>query len=290
MSVLVLVAHPEDPALDDTLARRIEAETGGELNWLNQRIACEITHPKSSDPLGDARALIGARPIDAAHVPLSNRRKKLLIADMDSTMINEECVDELGDALGIKERIAAITERAMRGEIDFIGALKERVGLLKGIERAVMEEIRREKITYASGGRALVQTMKAYGARTVLVSGGFTFFADHIGKRIGFDAVAANTLEFDGDSLSGTVSEPIVDSSTKLARLETEIEQLGIPRAATLAVGDGANDLPMIKAAGMGVALHAKPAVAESAEVRIDHADLTALLYLQGYEESEIVR
>ncbi|MFY8030400.1 MAG: phosphoserine phosphatase SerB, partial [Devosia sp.] len=179
---------------------------------------------------------------------------------------------------------------AMNGELDFHEALRTRVALVKGLERKVLEEIRRERITLASGGRALVQTMKAYGAYTSLVSGGFTYFADYYAKRIGFDEAIANVLEFDGEKLTGTVADPIVDKTTKLTRLQALAVEQSVPMAMTLAVGDGANDLDMIKAAGMGVALHAKPVVAEQAGVRIDHGDLTALLYLQGFEEDDFVR
>jgi phosphoserine phosphatase len=205
-------------------------------------------------------------------------------------MIEQECIDELADAVGIKAEVAAITERAMNGELDFEQALRTRVSLIKGLERRVIEEVRRERITLAPGGRALIQTMKAYGAYTSLVSGGFTFFADYFGKRIGFDEAVANVLEFDDDRLTGTVASPIVDKSTKLNRLQTLAGERNIPIAATMAVGDGANDLDMIKAAGVGVALHAKPHVAAQAAVRIDHGDLSALLYLQGYPDEDIVR
>ena len=178
----------------------------------------------------------------------------------------------------------------MRGELDFAAALDTRVALLKGLERRVIEEIRRERITLAPGGRALIQTMKAYGAYTALVSGGFTYFADFFAKRIGFDEAVANVLEFDGDRLAGTVAKPIVDKSTKRERLMALAAERNVPLERTMAVGDGANDLDMIKVAGFGVALHAKPAVAAEAGIRIDHGDLTALLYLQGYADEDIVR
>ena len=290
MSVLCLIANPADPDLTPQLAEAVRRQTGGELNWLSHSIACEIADPKSTDPLSEARAILAGKAVDVALVPKANRRKKLLIADMDSTMINEECIDELADALGLKPQISEITARAMNGELDFAQALDTRVALLKGLERKLIEEIRRERITFAPGGRALVQTMKAYGAHTVLISGGFTFFADHIGKRIGFDEVEANVLDFDGDRLSGTVSKPIVDKNRKLGRLNELLAERELKPAQTLAVGDGANDLPMITAAGMGVALHAKPVVAAEAPFRIDHGDLTALLYLQGYPEEDFVR
>ena len=290
MPVLCLIANPNDSELDPTLADAIVREVGGELNWLNHSIACEIIEPKSTDALPLAREMIGNRRVDAALVPTENRRKQILIADMDSTMINEECIDELAAALGIKEQVAEITDRAMRGELDFGQALDTRVALLKGLERKVIEEVRRESITLAQGGRALVQTMKEYGAYTSLVSGGFTFFADHFGKRIGFHEAVANVLEFDGDTLTGTVAKPIVDKDTKRARLESLAAERNISLSQTIAVGDGANDLDMIRIAGFGVALHAKPAVAAEAGIRIDHGDLTALLYLQGYSDEEIVR
>ena len=295
MSVLCLIANPADPALDAKLVAAIQHETHGEINWLHQRIACDIGNPRGADPAAAARSIIGNRPIDVALIPRANRRKLLLVADMDSTMINEECIDELADAVGIKAEVAAITERAMNGELDFEQALRTRVALLKGLERKAIEAVRRERITLAAGGRALLQTMKAYGAYTSLVSGGFTLFADYFAERIGFDEAIANVLEFDGTALTGTVKAPIVDKATKLDRLLALAVEKSISIEATMAVGDGANDLPMLKAAGLGVALHAKPSVRAALTVAgtgiaIDHGDLTALLYLQGYEEDEIVR
>lgn len=290
MTVLCLIAKPADPAIDSALVAAIQHETKGEINWLHQRIACEIESPKAADPVAAARAVIGNRPVDVALVPAEGRRKQVLVADMDSTMIEQECIDELADAVGIKAEVAAITERAMNGELDFEQALRTRVALIKGLERAAIEEIRRERITLAPGGRALIHTMKAYGAYTSLVSGGFTFFADYFAKRIGFDEAIANVLEFDGERLTGTVAIPIVDKSTKLHRLQTLAAERSLPMTATMAVGDGANDLDMIKAAGFGVALHAKPHVAAQAGIRIDHGDLTALLYLQGFTDEDIVR
>jgi len=290
MPVLCLIANPTDSELDPALAAAVVQEIGGELNWLDHAIACEIIDPKSPDALTLARQVIGEAKVDANLVPSQGRRKPLLIADMDSTMINEECIDELAAALGLKEQVAEITDRAMRGELDFAAALDTRVALLKGLERKVIEEVRREQITLAPGGRALIQTMKAYGAYTALVSGGFTFFTDFFAKRIGFDEAVANVLEFDGDRLTGTVTKPIVDKSTKRERLIALSQERNVPLDRTIAVGDGANDLDMIRIAGFGVALHAKPAVAAEAGIRIDHGDLTALLYLQGYTDEDIVR
>jgi phosphoserine phosphatase len=290
MPVLCLIANPIDSELDPALAAAVVRETGGELNWLNHAIACEIIEPKSTDALATAREIVASRRIDCALVPTGQRRKQILVADMDSTMIEQECIDELAAALGIKEQVAEITDRAMRGELDFGQALDTRVALLKGLERKVIEEVRREQITLMPGGRALVQTMKAYGAYTSLVSGGFTFFADYFAKRIGFDEAVANVLEFEGDQLTGTVTKPIVDKDTKRQRLTTIAAERNVALSQTIAVGDGANDLDMIRIAGFGVAMHAKPAVAAEAGIRIDHSDLTALLYVQGYTDEEIVR
>lgn len=290
MSVLCLITNPNDPDLPNTLMEDICKEIGGEPNWLDLGIACEIIDPKSTDTLNIAKDMSKNHAVDCALVPKSNRRKKLLIADMDSTMIDQECIDELADALNIKDQVADITERAMRGELDFGEALDTRVALLKGLDTTRIEEVRRERITYASGGRVLVQTMKEYGAYSALVSGGFTYFADYFGKRIGFDEATANILEFDGDVLTGTVTKPIVDSNTKVERLRALAAQNELDMNQTLAVGDGANDLPMLQVSGMGVALHAKPSVAEAANFRIDHGDLTALLYLQGYSGEDFVR
>ncbi len=290
MPVLSLIANPADPELDAALANAVLARTGGELNWLNHGVACDINEPTAPQALELARDIIAGKAVDANLLPSDGRRKQLLVADMDSTMIEQECIDELAAALGLKSQVAEITERAMRGELDFAQALDTRVALLKGLERATIEEIRREAITLAPGGRALVQTMKAYGAYTSLVSGGFTFFADYFARRIGFDEAIANVLEFDGDRLTGTVSKPIVDKNTKKQRLLALAAERGLELAQTMAVGDGANDLDMLGVAGFGVAIHAKPVVAEAAGIRIDHGDLTALLYLQGYSEDDFVR
>ncbi len=291
MSVLCLIANPDEAGLTPEIVRAIHAETGGEINWLARSIACEIISPKSNSALEIARKMLLNMALDAVLVPKSSRRKKLLLADMDSTMINEECIDELADRLGLREKISQITAQAMRGEIEFDQALSTRVMLLKGLERKTLEQVRRQQITLAPGGRVLVQTMKAYGAHSALISGGFSFFADYFAKRIGFDHASANVLEFDqNDRLTGTVKKPIINSSSKVRRLNELAIKLDISLSQTIAVGDGANDLEMLKTAGMGVALHAKPSVAASAPFRIDHGDLSALLYMQGYSEEEFVR
>lgn len=235
------------------------------------------------------RPLIAGQPVDLFVQQQSGRRKALLIADMDSTMIRQECIDELAAELGLKDKISGITERAMRGEIEFEPALRERVGLLKGLPVSAIDKVLSDRITLMPGGRTLVQTMKTNGAYCALVSGGFTHFTKVIADMIGFDENRANTLlEADG-SLAGTVAEPILGRDAKRERLEELVAQKSLDFEATLAVGDGANDLAMIERSGAGIAYRAKPAVAAAANFRVDHGDLTALLYLQGYSESEFV-
>ncbi|MGW9330900.1 phosphoserine phosphatase SerB [Bosea sp. NPDC055594] len=234
-------------------------------------------------------ALDGA-PVDIIVQPAATRRKRLFLADMDSTMIGQECIDELAAYVGLKEKVSAITERAMRGELEFEPALRERVALLKGIPLAVVDEIIRERITLTPGGSALVRTMRAQGHYTALVSGGFTVFTGPIGRMIGFNEDRSNTLLSSGAALSGAVAEPILGKQAKLDTLVELRSRFGLPDEATLAVGDGANDLAMLGEAGLGAAYRAKPAVAAAADARLDHADLSALLYAQGYRGDEIVR
>lgn len=261
----------------------------GEPAWLSDREACDI--PFSGDAasvLDAAGKAIGALPVDIAVLPAAGRRKQLLIADMDSTLIEQECIDELADEIGHGATVAAITERAMRGEIAFEPALRERVALLAGLPTSTVETVLEIRITLMPGGRELVQTMRAHGARTTLVSGGFTVFAGPIAERLGFDDYRANTLlEGPDDRFSGQVAEPILGREAKEETLRMRLAELGLQPAQALAVGDGANDLAMIKFAGLGVAFRAKPAVREKADVAIEHGDLTALLYLQGYHRDE---
>jgi phosphoserine phosphatase len=229
--------------------------------------------------------------VDVVLQPAANRRKKLLLADMDSTMICQECIDELADYVGLKSHVAAITERAMRGEIAFEPALRERVALLEGLPISVVEEVIRERIELTPGGRTLIATMRANGARTCMVSGGFTLFTDRIAAMIGFDESRANALTLlDGHKLAGKVAEPIFGRDGKRAALIELRAELGLIKADTIAIGDGANDLDMILEAGLGIAFHAKPKVAAAAAARIDHCDLTALLYVQGYRNEEFVQ
>lgn len=220
----------------------------------------------------------------------ANRRKRLLIADMDSTIINVECLDELADFAGKKAEISAITERAMRGELEFEGALRERVGMLKGLSTDALQQTYDQRVRLNPGARTLVRTMAAHGARCVLVSGGFTFFTSRVAEAAGFHANRANTLTEADGKLTGAVGEPILGREAKLAALNEEAAGLGIPLAETLAIGDGANDLAMIQASGLGVAYRAKPIVAAEAHAKVDHADLTAVLYFQGYASDDFVR
>lgn len=230
-----------------------------------------------------------AAQIDFVLQLAANREKKLLICDMDSTLIEQECIDELADKVGLKPRVAAITERAMNGDLDFKQALRERVALLKGLPESTLQEVFDHHITPMPGAKTLVATMTARGASTHLVSGGFTFFTERVGEMLGFDTHEANVLQLADGKLTGTVREPILDKDAKLAALEHYAAQHKLPLAATLAVGDGANDLPMIEAAGLGVAYHAKPAVRAAAQAGITHNNLTALLYAQGIAREQWV-
>lgn len=227
--------------------------------------------------------------VDANIVPADKRRKKLLIADMDSTIIEQECIDELAEFAGKREEISAITERAMRGELDFEGALNERVAMLAGLSESVLEEAFQNRITLTPGAETLIKTMNASGAVTALVSGGFTFFTSRIAKRVGFTHQQANELLIENGKLTGKVRQPILGRAAKQEALERIAAESGVALTETIAVGDGANDLAMLGRSGLGVAFRAKPAVAQSAEARISHGDLTALLYLQGIKRSEFV-
>lgn len=255
--------------------------------WLDEDKAADIFF--GQDPVAARAALtdVGEK-VDVIVQLAEGREKKLLIADMDSTMITVECIDELADYAGIKPQIAEITERAMRGELDFAGALHERVALLKGLADGAIDQCRTERVKIMGGAKALVRTMKARGARTLLVSGGFTRFTGPVAEEIGFDAAVANVLEIADGALLGTVTMPIVDAARKRAELEAAIEG-GIDRALTLAVGDGANDIPMIQGAALGVAYHAKPKTREAAGAEIVHGDLSVLLYAQGIASAEWV-
>ncbi|MDX2238752.1 MAG: phosphoserine phosphatase SerB, partial [Hyphomonadaceae bacterium] len=286
---------PNRPALDariTDLARR-ELGDAGATDWLAPGIAVDI--PFAAGDASDNRALadklrhaLDGAPVDVVITPAGDRRKRLFLADMDSTMIGQECIDELAAYVGLKEHVAAITERAMRGEIAFEPALVERVALLRGLPASVVDDVIANHITLTGGARTLVATMRAHGAHTCLVSGGFTLFTDKIAAMIGFDESRGNQLLVDADGrFAGRVAEPILGRDGKLATLISLCERHGLSPRDALVAGDGANDLKMITAAGLGVAFHAKPAVAAAAGARIDHSDLTALLYAQGYRREE---
>lgn len=255
----------------------------GPPHWLDEHDAADIHFQGSLVSARAELAKMDHGALDVVVQPMGDRAKKLIIADMDSTMITCECIDELADYAGIKDEVAAITQKAMRGEIDFRGALMERVALLGGMAEGVLVECRYERVRLTRGARTLVQTMKAHGAHSVLVTGGFTSFAGPVGEAIGFDKVVANELLIEGGKLTGKVGEPIVDSTTKLETLKSEAAKHGLPLAETLAVGDGANDIPMLTSAGLGIGYHPHPAAAEAADAVIRHHDLTALLWAQGY-------
>ena len=286
-NILVLLANPARPALDDGTVRAIVEvlrSTGasvGTPDWLAEGIACDV--PFDGEPMD-----MGMTGLDAVTVPAANRRKRLLVADMESTMIRNEMLDELADFLNLREQIAGITARAMNGEIDFEAALKARVELLKGLPVSTLDEAAR-RIEYMPGGSTLVATMKKNGAYCALVSGGFTYFTKMVREKLGFDFDAANTLAIAGTALAGTVGLPILGKEAKLSTLQRLCGERGLGLGDAITVGDGANDLPMLQAAGLGVAFHAKPIVAAQVPARIRHGDLTALLYLQGYRRSDFI-
>jgi phosphoserine phosphatase len=292
--VVTLICNPADPVLDSTIVEGFLAvlPSPGTPQWLFNEVAIDIPFEGEGEPHkieARLRDLRGDMPIDIVVQPQAFRRKRLFLADMDSTMIGQECIDELADFAGLKEHVAGITERAMRGEIAFEPALRERVALLKDLPATVVGEVLEKRITPTPGGRELVMTMRAHGAYTCLISGGFTLFTNAIAARIGFQENRANELVIADGKFTGEVREPIIGRAAKLATLIELRESFDLDEIDTLAVGDGANDLGMIEAAGLGVAYHAKPAVSAAASARIDHGDLTALLYAQGYRRDEFV-
>lgn len=286
VSLIGNAATPLDPALVSSLQ---SAWGGGEAVWLSPDEAAEFAVESVPDNAAETGDEIRALGVDIAIQPNGRRKKKLLLADMDSTMIGQECIDELADAAGVGEKVSAITARAMNGELDFEEALIERVALLKGLDQGLIGTVLNERIKLARGGKALVATMRANGAYTALVSGGFVQFTTAIAHALGFHEHRANRLIEGAGTLTGEVAQPILGREAKVEALLELRRAHELDPEDTLAVGDGANDLDMIERAGLGVALHAKPVVAAAAPVRIDHGDLTALLFLQGYSHDEFV-
>ena len=288
MFIATLLTNPETPILTrETVESLRNAWGGGDARWLDPGVAAEFSLEAVPDNAAQVWRDLQALQLDLAIQPEAGRRKRLLIADMDSTMIRQECIDELAAEAGVGAYVAGITARAMNGELDFEAALRERVGLLKGLPETVIATVIRDRITLMPGGEALLRTMKAHGAYTALVSGGFTAFTSAIAARLGFDENRANTLLVAEGKLTGEVATPILGKEAKVTALEEITAKLGIGADQVIAVGDGANDLPMLHRAGSGVALHAKPKVQEEAQIRVNHGDLTALLYLQGYARNE---
>jgi phosphoserine phosphatase len=287
----VIAGHRAAGALTDLVAGlAVALPLAGAPEWLAPGTACDLRLAGIAREAADAaaRQAIGGAAIDVLVQPSAGRRKRVLVADLEATIIENEMLDELADFIGRRSHVAEITRRAMNGEIDFAAALAERVVLLKGLPESLLTEAA-SRIRLTPGARALIATARAAGVRTALVSGGFTVFAERVAGDLGFERVVANRLEIAGGRIAGTVAAPIVTGETKRDTLLALAEECAVSRSATLAVGDGANDLPMLAAAGLGIAFHAKPAVAAAARWRIDHADLTALLYAQGYRQSEIV-
>jgi phosphoserine phosphatase len=289
MHVLTLIADRKAAPLTGALVGRVRDAIGGSItiDVLSRGEALDLTVHTAPDLEAVRTALDGA-PVDAIAQRLEGRRKRLLIADMDSTIVTCETLDELADFAGLKERIAAITARAMNGELDFKAALRERVAMLKGLPIAALQQTW-QRVRLTSGAQELVATMRANGAMTALVSGGFTFFTQRVAMMVGFDVHRSNVLLDDGAVLTGSVAEPILDRHAKLATLRELAVRDGLAPQVTLAVGDGANDLDMLREAGLGVAFHAKPIVAAAARARVDHADLRALLFAQGYRAREFI-
>ena len=288
MFVVTVLTNPETPVLERVTVESLRnAWGGGAARWLDPGVAAEFDLDAVPQNRWQVWEGLQALRIDMVVQPAEGRKKRLLIADMDSTMIRQECIDELADEAGVGAHVAAITARAMNGELDFEAALRERVGLLRGLPEAVIGRVLRDRITLMPGGPVLLATMKANGAHAALVSGGFTAFTQAVAATLGFDENRANVLHIQGGALAGTVAEPILGKEAKLEALNEIAAGLGITPDQAIAVGDGANDLPMLLAAGTGVALHAKPRVQAECEVRVNHGDLTALLYLQGYSREE---
>lgn len=290
LTVIGNARSPLEPAHIERVCQRLP--TTGKVDWLAEDEACDlfIESPLSAADIGEqARDALSGTALDTVCACIEGRRKKLLISDMDSTLIDQECIDELGDAIGLGSQIREITAAVVRGDMRFSDALRERMALMKGMKCSLLESVYEERISLKTGARTLVQTMRHHGAFCFLVSGGFSFFTRRIAERIGFHDHQGNELVFEDGKLTGEVLEPILGRSAKLNILMDLCNEKGLEASEVLAVGDGANDIKMIKAAGLGIAFHASDSLREQTNACIDHGDLTALLYIQGFRKSEFV-
>ncbi len=292
--VLTLIGNADTEPLETTHVERVCRQLSiiGDVDWLGQNEACDLFIESSlttTEIAAQARDVLAGGAFDAVCMPVRGRRKKLVISDMDSTIIDQECIDELGEFMGIGPRIKEITAAVINGDLSFAQALRRRLALIKGMDRKLLEQVFEDRISLKTGARIFIQTMRRHGAYCILVSGGFSFFTRRVAKQVGFDDHEGNELIFENDKLTGYAVEPILGRTAKLTTLSRHCREKGLEMADVLAVGDGANDIKMIEAAGLGVALHGAPRVRDHANACIDHGDLTALLYIQGFHKSEFI-
>ena len=288
---LTLISSLTNACISQTLVSSVADKLGASSKWLYPAVACDFELPKAvtkQEALQAAQDIIVDLPIDIVFQAAQSRKKKLFLADMDSTIIGQECIDELAAEIGVKDEVSKITEAAMNGEIDFEGALNDRVALLSGLDESIVSAVLKNRIVINEGAKEALGVMRAHNTHTALVSGGFTVFASEIARQVGFDEFHANTLLSQGGKFTGKVQMPILGQQAKLDQLNRLASEIGIELSDTIAIGDGANDLPMLMNAGTGIAFHAKPSVAAQAHVIINHGDLSAILFVQGYKKEHI--